>query len=162
MSAFRTAELCDHHAAQGHLQVLEPLFSFYGARRAFCGAITTLKVFEDDALVRQVLSETVTDRVLVIDGGGSHRCALLDATSARQACDHGWQGLVIYGCIRDRALIDQLPLGVLALHTHPFPAHQRGHGERDLLLTFAGVNFKKDHYLYADADGVIVSGQMLR
>lgn len=162
MNAFRTAELCDRYAAHSPLQVLEPLFTFYGARRAFCGAITTLKVFEDDTLVRQILCETVTDRVLVVDGGGSHRCALLDAASAQQACDHGWQGIVIYGCIRDRTRIDQLPLGVLALQTHPFRAHQRGHGERDILLTFAGVHFKKDHYLYADADGVIVSEQMLR
>ena len=133
----------------------------YGANPAFCGQITTLKVFEDNVLVLTTLQEKVQNRVLVIDGGGSHRCALVDNDLARIAGDNGWMGIVIYGCIRDSALLAQLPIGIRALHAHPLKSHKKDHGDRDLLVSFAGVNFKKDHYLYADMDGIIVSATML-
>lgn len=158
---FTTADLCDAHSEEEHFQIAEPLFKSYGANPAFCGRITTLKVFEDNVLVRRTLEEKVENRVLVIDGGGSHRCALLGSNLARLAVDNGWQGIVIYGCLRDSAIIDQLPIGVRALHTHPLKSHKRGIGDRDMLVTFAGVNFKKDHFLYADTDGIIVSDTML-
>jgi regulator of ribonuclease activity A len=158
---FTTADLCDAHSEEEHFQIAEPLFKAYGANPAFCGRITTLKVFEDNVLVRRTLEEKVENRVLVIDGGGSHRCALLGSNLARLAVDNGWQGIVIYGCLRDSAIIDQLPIGIRALHTHPLKSHKRGIGDRDLLVTFAGVNFKKDHFLYADTDGIIVSDTML-
>jgi regulator of ribonuclease activity A len=158
---FTTADLCDAHSEEEHFQIAEPLFKSYGANPAFCGRITTLKVFEDNVLVRRTLEEKVENRVLVIDGGGSHRCALLGSNLTRLAVDNGWQGIVIYGCLRDSAIIDQLPIGIRALHTHPLKSHKRGIGDRDLLVTFAGVNFKKDHFLYADTDGIIVSDTML-
>jgi regulator of ribonuclease activity A len=158
---FTTADLCDAHSEEEHFQIAEPLFKSYGANPAFCGRITTLKVFEDNVLVRRTLEEKVENRVLVIDGGGSHRCALLGSNLARLAVDNGWQGIVIYGCLRDSAIIDQFPIGIRALHTHPLKSHKRGIGDRDLLVTFAGVNFKKDHFLYADTDGIIVSDTML-
>jgi regulator of ribonuclease activity A len=158
---FTTADLCDAHSEEEHFQIAEPLFQSYGANPAFCGRITTLKVFEDNVLIRQTLEEKVENRVLVIDGGGSHRCALLGSNLARLAIDNGWQGIVIYGCLRDSAIIDQLPIGIRALHTHPLKSHKRGLGDRDMLVTFAGVNFKKDHFLYADTDGIIVSDTML-
>jgi regulator of ribonuclease activity A len=158
---FTTADLCDAHSEEEHFQIAEPLFKSYGANPAFCGRITTLKVFEDNVLVRRTLEEKVENRVLVIDGGGSHRCALLGSNLAKLAVDNGWQGIVIYGCLRDSAIIDQLPIGIRALHTHPLKSHKRGIGDRDLLVTFAGVNFKKDHFLYADTDGIIVSDTML-
>lgn len=159
---FTTADLCDAYADQKHFQIAEPLFTAFGAEPAFSGQITTLKVFEDNVLVRKTLQEKADNRVLVIDGGGSHRCALLGADLAQLACDNGWRGIVVYGCIRDSVEINQLPIGIRALHTHPLKSHKRGLGERDLLVTFAGVNFKKDHYLYADEDGMIVSDSMLR
>jgi regulator of ribonuclease activity A len=158
---FTTADLCDAHSEEEHFQIAEPLFKSYGANPAFWGRITTLKVFEDNVLVRQTLEEKVENRVLVIDGGGSHRCALLGSNLARLAIDNGWQGIIIYGCLRDSAIIDQLPIGIRALHTHPLKSHKRGLGDRDMLVTFAGVNFKKDHFLYADTDGIIVSDTML-
>ncbi len=158
---FTTADLCDAHSEEEHFQIAEPLFKSYGANPAFCGRITTLKVFEDNVLVRRTLEEKVENRVLVIDGGGSHRCALLGSNLARLAIDNGWQGIIIYGCLRDSALIDQLPIGIRALHAHPLKSHKRGLGDRDMLVTFAGVNFKKDHFLYADTDGIIVSDTML-
>ena len=158
---FTTANLCDTHSGEDHFQITEPLFMSYGANPAFSGQITTLKTFEDNVLVLATLEEKVQNRVLVIDGGGSHRCALVDSNLARIAIDNGWQGIVIYGCIRDSALIAQLPIGIRALHTHPMKSHKKDHGDRDLLISFAGVNFKKDHFLYADMDGIIVSATML-
>ena len=158
---FTTASLCDTHSEEDNFQIAEALFMSYGANPAFSGQITTLKTFEDNVLVRSVLEEKVQNRVLVIDGGGSHRCALVDINLATLAIDNGWQGIVIHGCIRDSAIINQLPIGIRALHTHPLKSHKKDHGDRDLLITFAGVNFKQNHFLYADADGIIVSETML-
>ncbi|TAN52889.1 MAG: RraA family protein [Methylococcaceae bacterium] len=158
---FRTADLCDRYAHVEYFQIAEPVFRCYGSRSAFGGPITTLKVFEDDAPLKQALAQTVDGRVLVVDGGASHRCALLDEDSARLALDNGWQGVIIYGCIRDSASIDRLNLGVRALHAHPLKSHKPGHGSKDVLITFAGVNFRTGHYVYADEDGIIVSADKL-
>ena len=158
---YTTAELCDTHAGADYFQIAESLFLSYGAQPAFSGQITTLKTFEDDVLARAILEEKVQNRVLVIDGGGSHRCALIDRDMAAMAIANGWQGIIVYGCIRDTAIINQLPIGIRALHAHPLKSHKKDHGDRDLLVSFAGVNFKKDHYLYADQDGIIVSATIL-
>ncbi|MGR9046202.1 MAG: ribonuclease E activity regulator RraA [Gammaproteobacteria bacterium] len=154
---FTTADLCDAHSDKEHVQIAEPIFKIYGGHTAFSGQITTLKVFEDNALVKSTLNEKVVDRVLVIDGGGSHRCALLGSHLARLALENGWQGIIIYGCIRDSAIINTLPFGLRALHAHPLKSSKKGHGERDAPVTFAGVQFKADHFLYTDEDGIIVS-----
>ncbi|MDP2901572.1 MAG: ribonuclease E activity regulator RraA [Methylovulum sp.] len=153
---FTTAALCDAHSAEIDLQIAEPIFKSYGANPVFCGHISTLKVFENDELLAQALAEKVENRVLVVDGGGSHHCAILNGEMAKTALENGWQGLVIYGCIRDSAAIDQLPIGIRALHTHPLKCPKKVNGDRDVLVSFAGVNFRKDYYLYADADGIIV------
>ena len=87
-----TADLCDQYAEMEHFQVAEPLFKLFGNNSAFSGQITTLKVFEDNVLVRKTLQQPVSDRVLVIDGGGSHRCALLGSNIAQLACDNGMAG----------------------------------------------------------------------
>lgn len=158
---FTTANLCDTYAAVTQLQVADAVFQAYGANTTFSGVITTLKTFEDNVLVRTVLEEKVQNRVLVIDGGGSHRCALIDNKLATLAVNNGWQGIIVYGCIRDAVKIAKLPIGIRALHTHPMQSHKKDHGDRDLLVSFAGVNFKKDNFLYADMDGIIVSETML-
>ena len=158
---FKTADLCDQHSSNAHFQIAEPIFSRYGGKRSFSGQISTLKIFEDNTLVREMLEQKVENRVLVVDGGGSHRCALLGDNLARLANENGWNGLVLYGCIRDSADIGQMPIGVRALHTHPLKSRKRGGGEKDILITFAGVNFKTDHYLYCDEDGIIVSAESL-
>lgn len=152
-----TADLCDQFSEQENFQIAEPTFQSFGKKTAFNGQITTLKVFEDNSLVRQTLEEKVENRVLVIDGGGSRRCALLGDNLASLACNNGWEGIIVYGCIRDSATINQRDIGIRALSTHPQKSHKRGLGERDVMITFAGINFKKDHYLYADEDGIIVS-----
>lgn len=158
---FTTAKLCDEHANQPHFQIADAVFESFGGNARFFGQITTLKVFEDSGLVKQTLAEKVSQRVLVIDGGGSHRCALIGYELAELACKNGWQGLILYGCIRDSVAVKQLPIGIRALHAQPLNSHERGMGETGNILTFAGVNFKPEHFLYADEDGIIVSEAML-
>ncbi len=153
--SFATADLCDQH--EDKVKVAEPIFRSYGARIGFAGRIATVKIFEDNVLVRQALSEKGDGRVLVVDGGGSLRCALVGDQLAVLARDNGWQGIVVYGCIRDSAAIDELPLGMRALATHPLKSIKKGAGDRNIPVTFAGITFVPGHYLYADADGVIVS-----
>lgn len=158
---FSTADLCDRYSETGHFQILDPIFKAFGGNAKFSGRITTLKVFEDDALVAKTLQEKVEGRVLVIDGGGSHRCALLGGNLTRLAHENDWQGIIVYGCIRNSVMINQIPIGIRALHAHPQKSHTKGAGDRDTLISFAGVHFKKDHFLYADEDGIIVSEAML-
>ncbi|OAI13849.1 ribonuclease [Methylomonas koyamae] len=159
--SFDTADLCDRFGQNDSFQVAEPVLRHFGGLRRFCGQITTLKVFEDNSLVRATLAEKVDGRVLVVDGGGSKRCALIGDTLAGLALENGWQGIVVYGSIRGSELIRQLPIGVMALNTNPLRSNKHGHGDRDVMITFAGVNFKKDHYLYADGDGIIVADAKL-
>ncbi len=158
---FRTPDLCDQFAETRRLQIAEPLLRPFGGHTSFSGRIATLKVFEDDVKIREILEEKSEGGVLAVDGGGSHRCALLGADLARLACDNGWQGIIVYGCIRDSVEIGRLPIGIRALHTHPLKSHKRGGGDRDSLITFAGVNFRTGHYLYADEDGIVVSDDPL-
>lgn len=158
---FKTPDLCDRFADTHHLQIAEPIFRPFGGKTSFSGRVTTLKVFEDNVLIRKTLEEKTEDGVLVIDGGGSHRCALLGGNLAKLAFVNGWQGIIVYGCVRDSLEIDALPIGVRALHTHPLQSHERGTGERDILITLAGVNFRTGYYVYVDEDGVVVSNDKL-
>jgi regulator of ribonuclease activity A len=154
---FRTADLCDLNEGNPHLQIGEPIFQSFGGNPRFAGPIATVKVFEDNVLIREVLEQPGAGRVLVVDGGGSHRCALLGGNLSKLASEQGWAGLIVYGCIRDAVEIATLPIGIRALHTHPLKSHKRGTGERDVLITFAGINFRSGHHVYADEDGVLVS-----
>ncbi|MFZ5534407.1 MAG: ribonuclease E activity regulator RraA [Pseudomonadota bacterium] len=154
-----TTDLSDAHPSA--VQAADPIFRDYGGRRAFHGPMTTLKLFEDNALVRRALEEPGSGRVLVIDGGGSMRCALLGDQLAELAVRHEWAGVVVFGCIRDSEAIGQLPLGVKALATHPLKSIKRGEGQRDLSVRFAGVTFRPGAWLYADADGLLISDEAL-
>ncbi len=156
-----TAYLCDTYTGTENFQVADAVFKQYGEKPTYGGLITTIRCFEDNTMIKTVLAEKVENRVLVIDGGGSHRCALVDAQLATLAVTNGWQGIVIYGCVRDAALLQQIPIGIRALHTHPLLCHGKDSGDRDILVAFAGVNFRKDHFLFADNDGIIVSEAML-
>lgn len=158
-AVIQTADLCDAHEDQVH--VVAPMFRSYGGRTAFGGPIATLKLFEDNSLVRKALESPGEGRVLVIDGGGSMRCALVGDQLAELAVNNGWSGIVVYGCIRDSKAIGQMDLGVFALGTHPKKTIKRNSGEADLPLVFGGVTFTPGHYLYADEDGVIVSATPL-
>ena len=160
----QTADLLDAHEdllRDGKLRVVEPLFRCYGGKQAFHGAISTLKLFEDNSLVRKALGQPGLGRVLVIDGGGSLRCALVGDQLAQLAVSNAWAGIVVYGCIRDSRAISGMDLGVMALATHPLKTVKRNIGDADIAVTFGGVTFRQGQYLYADEDGVIVSDQAL-
>ena len=147
--------------ADGSLRVLEPLLGSYGGRPAFHGAIATLKLFEDNSLVRKALESPGNGRVLVVDGGGSLRCALVGDQLAQLGVKNGWAGIVVWGCIRDSRAIGQMDIGVFALATHPQKSVKRGAGEADVPVSFGGVNFLPGQHLYADEDGVIVAESAL-
>jgi regulator of ribonuclease activity A len=157
--AFKTADLYDSHGEK--LAVVAPLFRPYGRTRAFSGEIVTLKCFEDNKSVREVLGRDGRGKVLVIDGGGSLRTALVGDLIAKLAVDHGWAGIVVFGCIRDSADIDRLDLGVRALATNPTRPVKKVDGEVGIPVTFGGVTFRPGQYLYADDDGIVVSPERL-
>lgn len=154
-----TTDLCDTHADALHIAA--PIFRSYGGNSAFHGRIATLKIFEDNGLVRQVLDTPGDGRVLVIDGGGSLRCALLGDQLAALAVMHNWSGVVVWGCIRDALALSTLALGVLALATHPQKTVKKNLGDREVSVNFAGIDFRPGGWLYADEDGLIVSATRL-
>lgn len=154
-----TADLYDAHGET--LRVLAPIFRDFGGARTFEGAVVTLKVHEDNSLVRSTLEEPGQGRVLVVDGGGSLRCALVGDNLAEIGVNNGWAGILVYGCIRDAEPIGKLSIGVKALATNPRKSVKKGVGERDVELRFAEVTIKPGEYLYADADGVVVADTRL-
>jgi regulator of ribonuclease activity A len=161
--SFKTPDLCDEFESElgGSLRVVAPMFQRYGGRSSFSGEIVTLKIFEDNSLVRTAFAENGKGKVLVIDGGGSLRCALVGDQLAILAEKNGWEGVVVYGCIRDSADINGIAIGVRALNTHPQKSIKKGVGDRDIAITFGGVTFNPGEWLYADEDGVLVSGKAL-
>ena len=152
---YKTADLYDKY--ENALSICEPLFSDYGGNISFNGKVRTLKCFEDNSLVREMLGEKVDGDVLVVDAGGSLRCAMLGDLLAQKAVDNGWSDVVMFGCIRDAEEISAMPLGVKALATLPAKSEKKGLGEPDVPVRIAGVDFKPGQYLYADRDGVVVS-----
>lgn len=160
---FKTPDLCDAFEAElgTTVRVVAPMFQGYGGRPAFAGQIVTLKIFEDNSLVRTAFAENGQGKVLVIDGGGSLRCALVGDQLAILAQKNGWEGVVVYGCIRDSGDINGIDIGVRALNTHPQKSIKKGVGDRDIAVTFGGVTFTPGEWLYADEDGVLVSSKPL-
>ena len=139
------------------VRIAEPLFSDYGGRTSFSGQIATVHCFEDNSLVRQALETQGEGRVLVVDGRGSTRCALLGDMLASLGQRNGWAGIIVNGCIRDSADIAGIDIGVKALATHPRKSSKQGQGDRDIPLYFAGIEFRPGDYLYADEDGIAVT-----
>ncbi len=159
-----TADLLDGNEEalrEGRLRVVAPMFRHYGGDTSFHGRISTLKLFEDNSLVRTSLSQPGLGRVLVIDGGGSLRCALVGDQLAQLAVANGWTGIVAYGCVRDARALSAMPIGVLALATHPLKSVKKNIGESDIAVSFGGVAFRPGEYLYADEDGIVVCEQPL-
>ncbi|THU72383.1 hypothetical protein C4D60_Mb04t11540 [Musa balbisiana] len=155
-----TAEVCDanpHLILSGELRALHPIFQIYGRRQVFSGPIVTLKVFEDNVLVREFLEEKGNGRVLVVDGGGSMRCAILGGNPVQQAQNNGWAGIVVNGCIRDVDEINGCDIGVRALASHPMKANKKGIGEKHAAINVAGTRICDGEWLYADTDGILVS-----
>lgn len=153
-----TPDICDDHP---EVQVVDPGFRNYGGVEAFGGPIVTVKCFEDNSLVKELVAKPGKGRVMVVDGGGSNRCALLGDMLAEKAADSGWAGLIIYGCVRDVDILAKTSLGVQALGSHPRKSNKRGVGEQDIPVTFAGVTFRAGDYVYADNNGIVVSEKQL-
>ena len=154
-----TADLCDEHG--DHVQICEPVFHTFGARMAFAGPISTIRCFEDNSRVKEAVESPGNGRVLVVDGGGSKRRALLGDKLGAAAAHNGWTGVIIHGCVRDSRELNTMTLGIRALAAMPLRSDKRGKGERDGPGHFAGVTFRPGDHVYADEDGIIVSARPL-
>ena len=160
MTTPTTSDLYDQHGE--HVQVLELSLRSLGGRAAFSGEIVTVKCHEDNSRVKEILAEPGRGKVLVVDGGGSLRCALLGDLIAGSAVDQGWEGVIIHGAARDVVALGKMEIGVLALGSTPRKSVRRGEGQRGLTVAFGGVSFVPGQHVYADADGVLVSREPLR
>lgn len=150
-----TTDLSDAHP---EAQVCAPLFRDFGGKTAFHGPIRTLKVFEDNASVRAALETPGEGAVLVVDGGGSARCALVGGNLGVLGVKNGWAGIVVYGYVRDAAELAAQAIGVKALGTHPRKSEKGLHSaQADRVVHFANVSFRPGAWLYADVDGIVVS-----
>lgn len=156
---FTIPDICDECPAD--LQVLDPLFTNFGGKEKFWGEIVTVKCFEDNSLVKSNLAGDGTGKVMVVDGGGSLRCALLGDMLAAMAVENGWQGLVINGCVRDVEILESIDLGVCALNCYPVKSEKRNVGQLNVPVSFAGVGFEPGRFLYADKNGIIVARSRL-
>lgn len=154
-----TSTLCDIYSDQ--VDVVEPIFSSFGGKSAFHGKITTVKCFESNGLIEEVLEEDGTGRVLLVDGGGAVRRALIDAELARLAEDNHWEGIVVYGAVRQIDILENLDLGIQALAPIPVGAEASEVGEIDTPVNFGGVTFFPEDYLYADLTGIVLSQEEL-
>ena len=152
---YDTSELCDIYHEE--VNVVEPLFSNFGGRTSFGGQITTVKCFEDNGLLFELLEENGRGRVLVIDGGGSVRRALINAELARLATQNEWEGIVVYGAVRQVDDLEELDIGIQAMAAIPVGAARESIGESDIRFNFGGVTFFSGDHLYADNTGIILS-----
>lgn len=159
MPAISTPDLCDEFAED--VRVCDLQFRTFGQSRSFYGSVMTVKCFEDNSLVKQVLSEPGKGKVLVVDGGGSLRRALLGDQIAEMAVRNGWEGLVFNSAIRDVDEINALKIGVRALGVIPRKTEKRGEGQINTPVHFGGVSFQPGEYLAADHNGVIISAREL-
>ena len=154
-----TSELCDLYAEQ--VDVVEPIFSSFGGVSNFYGKVTTVKCFESNGLIAEVLEENGEGRVLVIDGGGAVRRGLIDAELAQLAVDNGWEGIIVYGAVRQIQQLENLDIGIHALAPIPVSADESTAGESDVPVNFGGVTFFPEDYIYADLTGIILSQELL-
>ena len=157
--SFATADLVDAHS--DIVKSCEAQFRQYGGRSRFHGPIRTVETTEDNALIRQTLSTPGNGAVLVIDGGGSMRCALVGDIIAGLGQKNGWAGLVIWGAVRDTATLATLDIGIKALGSNPWRSSKNGTGQVDVPVRFGSIQFRPGDWLYSDEDGILVSGQEL-
>lgn len=163
--AFVTCDLLDDNEDKD-LQVVSPsidgkFFRSFGARKTFGGQVVTVKCYEDNSRVKELLATDGTGKVLVVDGGASMRCALMGDMIAESAVKNHWNGVIIYGCVRDVDAIGELDLGVQALACIPQKSTRKGVGETGLTLSFGGVTIAQDDYIYADNNGIVVAKESL-
>ena len=155
---FSTCDLCDEHKtdSDGAFRVLPPVFHDYGQRSRFAGPVVTVKCFEDNTTVREILATPGQGRVLVVDGGGSLRRALVGGNIGASAAKHGWAGVLIDGAVRDKAELAACAVGLRALALMPLPTERRIAGQIDVPVSIQGVRVRPGDWLYADEDGTVV------
>lgn len=161
MGVFVTCDLLDANEDK-KIQVVLPsidgkFFRSFGGRKSFGGQIVTVKCFEDNSRVKELLATDGIGKVLVVDGGASMRCALLGDMIAESAVKHGWSGVIVYGCVRDVDALAELDLGVQALGSTPQKSIRKGVGEIGLDLYLGGVTICDGAYVYADNNGILLS-----
>jgi regulator of ribonuclease activity A len=156
----KTCDLCDLHDAQ--VRVLDLPLQDFGGRIAFNGMVSTVRACEDNSRVREAVEEAGQGRVLVIDGQGSMRRAMIGDLLAAKAAENGWAGVVVFGAIRDSDAIATIALGVKALGTCPRKTDRLGAGERDVEVEFGGIRIRPGDWLCADEDGVVLADTDLR
>ncbi|WP_371193499.1 ribonuclease E activity regulator RraA [Glaciecola sp. SC05] len=154
-----TSELCDMYADR--IDVVEPIFTSYGGAISYAGEVTTIKCFEDRGLVDKVLATNGIGKVLLIDGGGSLRRALIDTDNVQMAVDNGWEGIICYGAVRDVDLLEEFSIGIHAISAIPVAAESREIGDLDIAVNFAGVTFLPEDLVYADGTGIVLSPEPL-
>lgn len=158
---FSTCDLCDAHKAayaegDGAFRVLPPVFHRYGGRSKFSGPVLTVKCFEDNSPVKAALESPGQGRVLVVDGGGSLRRALIGGNIAASAAKNGWAGVVIDGAARDQAELAAADVGIRALALMPMPTDRKTPGQTGVPVLIQGVWVRTGDWLYADEDGIVV------
>ncbi|MDU0353155.1 ribonuclease E activity regulator RraA [Paraglaciecola aquimarina] len=156
---YNTSTLCDLFADS--VDVVEPMFVSFGGSPSYGGEITTIKCFEDKGLILKALEQPGLGKILLIDGGGSMRCALIDAYTAQVAFDNGWEGIVCYGSVREVDDLEEINIGIHAIASIPVGADDQGIGEIDVAVNFGGVTFLPEDHLYADRTGIILSPEPL-
>jgi regulator of ribonuclease activity A len=163
ITSFSTCDFCDTHKndTTGQFRVLPPVFRDFGAVRKFAGPVVTVKCFEDNSLVKAAVDSPGGRRVLVVDGGGSLRRALLGGNLGASAAKNGWAGVVIDGCVRDVAELAAHQVGIRALASMPLPTEKRNEGQRDVPVQVQGIWVRPGDWLYADEDGMVVSAAAL-
>jgi regulator of ribonuclease activity A len=149
-----TSDLWDAHPDTAI--VCELQLRQYGGVTAFSGEIATVRCFEDNVLVKQRAGEPGNGRVLVVDAGGSLRCALVGDNVAGLALENGWAGIVLNGCVRDVEELAGLAIGIKALGSNPRPSRKEGAGKLDVPVSFGGATFTPGAMLHSDADGILV------
>ena len=164
VGSFSTCDLCDAHKGDetGSFRWLPPLFQDFGGVAAFSGAVSTVQCYEDNTPVKAAVESAGHGRVLVVDGGGSLRRALVGGNLAAAAARNGWAGLVVHGCVRDVAELRACLVGIRALGLVPMPTQRRNDGLRDVAIQIDGVRVRPGDWLYADADGIVISAHPLQ
>lgn len=160
---FATCDFCDAHKndTDGVFRVLPPVFRDFGKKIKFSGPVSTVKCFEDNSFVAAAVNSPGEGRILVVDGGGSLRRALVGGNLGKAAERNGWAGVVVDGCIRDVAELSACDIGIRALASMPLPTEKRQEGQRDVAVQIQGVWVRPGDFLYADEDGIVISDTKL-
>jgi regulator of ribonuclease activity A len=159
VTGVRTADLFDRHGDS--LASCDLQFAEYGGRARFGGRIRTVQCYQDNALLKRLLSEPGDGQVLVVDGGGSLHTALVGDLIAGMAQANGWAGVVINGAVRDVTELRRIAIGIKALGSNPRKSGKTGAGQADVTVSFGGVAFRPGAHLYSDEDGIVVSDRAL-